>query len=269
MALQSGGERNVDAAITVKDPISVLPDQRLVALFNLFQEDHNSRNIFTMTAQKIFQTPNSITKELQKDNQSCMMFLAGTISTSLLGDLPPISDLPWESDPSLFEGSWIGKRSDPTLQDDDAPVPREPDEEPPSEEDHRHVVLDEPSARDILRKNKKRKHDPTAPNAEEYVVLPATNDVLFGRGGMSNNNKGNKLYRKEVEKLRPWYQRSCTTENVKFKLSLAVVDYVRSTLKGRFLKKDKKGSWYIVPNNVARLKVSQALREKENKPLKK
>ena len=224
-----------------------------------------------MTTQKTIQTPNSITKELQKDNQSCMMFFLGGTpsSTSVLGDLPPISDLPWESDPSLFDGPWIGKRSDPTLQDDDAPVPREPDEEqePSSGEDYRHDV-EEPSARDISRKNKKKRKQPAPPKDEDYIVLPATNDVLFGRGGMSNNNEGNKLYRKEVEKVRPWYRRSCTTEKEKFKLSLAVVDYVRSTLKGRFLKKDEKGSWYIVPNNVARLKVSQALRE-QKKPLKK
>ena len=223
-----------------------------------------------MTTQKTIQTPNSITKELQKDNQSCMMFFLGGTpsSTSVLGDLPPISDLPWESDPSLFDGPWIGKRSDPTLQDDDAPVPREPDEEqePSSGEDYRHDV-EEPSARDISRKNKKKRKQPAPPKDEDYIVLPATNDVLFGRGGMSNNNQGNKLYRKEVEKVRPWYRRSCTTEKEKLKLSLAVVDYVRSTLKGRFLKKDEKG-WYIVPNNVARLKVSQALRE-QKKPLKK
>lgn len=85
-------------------------------------------------------------------------------------------------------------------------------------------------------------------------------DVLFGRGGRSNNHIGNKLYRELVTEQQDFY-RSCD-KNEKTKVAQCIVDTVHNIHKGRFLERDRvSGRYYIVPNLMARRKVGQALRE--------
>merc|ERR1719432_504433 len=114
------------------------------------------------------------------------------------------------------------------------------------------------------RKQKKRIRKPRPKIVPEtYVyVEPHEDDVLLGRGGRSNHHPGNKRYREEVKNLRKWYQEIREKEE-KTDLSQCLVDYVHS-YGGRFLEEDKTtkvGSWYIVPDLLARRKASQALRE--------
>ena len=85
-------------------------------------------------------------------------------------------------------------------------------------------------------------------------------DVLFGRGGRSNNHPGNKLYRDLVTEKQEFYK-SCD-KNEKTKVAQSVVDTVHFEQKGRFLERDPgTGRYYVVPNLMARRKVGQALRE--------
>lgn len=91
-------------------------------------------------------------------------------------------------------------------------------------------------------------------------IIPTDKDVLLGRGGMTNNHAGNKRYREEVQKLKPWYQ-SLDTKQQKKELSQLMVDYVRD-YGGRFLQKDNiTQQWVEASPQAARKKASQALRE--------
>mmetsp|Transcript_18278 Transcript_18278/g.25150 ORF Transcript_18278/g.25150 Transcript_18278/m.25150 type:complete len:301 (-) Transcript_18278:137-1039(-) len=88
---------------------------------------------------------------------------------------------------------------------------------------------------------------------------PTDLDVLMGRGGLTNHHHGNRLYREEADKLREWYV-SCTKRE-KYHVSELLVKYVES-YGGRFLEYDEaSGHWYEAPQNRARKKASQALRE--------
>mmetsp|Transcript_24779 Transcript_24779/g.28352 ORF Transcript_24779/g.28352 Transcript_24779/m.28352 type:complete len:229 (+) Transcript_24779:84-770(+) len=106
-------------------------------------------------------------------------------------------------------------------------------------------------------------------NSELLFVTPTDLDVLLGRGGMTNNHAGNKRYREEVEKTKPMYH-SCSTKTEKKGVSELLVAYVQE-YGGRFLMKDPETKqWFVGPQNAARKKASQALREtkwkKEEKP---
>ena len=94
----------------------------------------------------------------------------------------------------------------------------------------------------------------------EYVE-PKETDVLLGRGGRSNHNPGNQSYLKQVKAFRPRYI-SLGNNDQKTELSLAVVKFVHNK-GGRFLKKDP-GGWYVVEDNEARKKASQALRDDDD-----
>lgn len=107
---------------------------------------------------------------------------------------------------------------------------------------------------------KKRKPRKVIPAKMEYVDQYTEKDVLFGRGGRSNNHLGNKLYRDLVTEKQEFYK-SCD-KNEKTKVAQAIVDIVHFEQKGRFLERDPAtGRHYIVPNLMARRKVGQALRE--------
>lgn len=84
-------------------------------------------------------------------------------------------------------------------------------------------------------------------------------DVLLGRGGLSNKHPGNKRYREEIENAKAVYRSASKDDKTKW--ASLLVEYVEK-YGGRFLEKDKAtGKWYIVPDIVARRKAGQALRE--------
>lgn len=102
------------------------------------------------------------------------------------------------------------------------------------------------------KKRRKRIVDTTTP------CTPTDQDVLFGRGGYTNNNPGNIHFRAEALRLRPWYESS--TKEEKYEISNLLLESVLSK-GGRFLER-KDGEWYEVIGGGARRKASQALRER-------
>ena len=95
-------------------------------------------------------------------------------------------------------------------------------------------------------------------NGREYVKKFTDQDVLLGRGRISNKHIGNKKFHDEVRNLSRWYQTSKSNE--KAQLSKCLVNYVHS-YGGRFLKMDdSKNQWFIVTNQSACRKASGSLR---------
>jgi hypothetical protein len=93
------------------------------------------------------------------------------------------------------------------------------------------------------------------------VDTPTPHDVLFGRGGMTNQHPGNRRYRDVISLHRDDYKNALKTE--KPHISRRIVRAIRcGDQPGRFLKKGEDGKWYDVGDHQAAEKTSQALREK-------
>jgi len=94
---------------------------------------------------------------------------------------------------------------------------------------------------------------------------PGENDVKFGRGGGTNNHKGNILYLLEKLKLQVPYT-LIATQKGKTAISQQLVDTIHAK-GGRFVARDdsndesKDARWFEVDDSVARRKASQTLRE--------
>lgn len=102
---------------------------------------------------------------------------------------------------------------------------------------------------------KSRKIIPEVKNFVDFT----DDDVLLGRGGLSNKHPGNKRYRQEIENAKAVYRTASKDEKTQW--ASLLVEYVEK-YGGRFLERDKAtGNWYIVPDIVARRKAGQALRE--------
>lgn len=85
------------------------------------------------------------------------------------------------------------------------------------------------------------------------------NDVLFGRGGATNNHSGNKKFRTVVAEHQPEYLGARKRD--KAAIARRIVRIVRSR-GGRFLRRDEgTGTWTEVGDKKATEKTSQALRE--------
>lgn len=98
------------------------------------------------------------------------------------------------------------------------------------------------------------------PLEKQYVEI-TDNDVLLGRGGLSNRHPGNIVYRQHILEHQREYKLLKTDE--KTEMSKAVVAWVKKR-RGRFLKRDENAPgqpYYIATDETARQKVSQALRE--------
>ena len=87
------------------------------------------------------------------------------------------------------------------------------------------------------------------------------NDVLCGRGGLTNNHGGNVFFRGLVRSKQEAYL--FASKRDKAYVAHGIVDVIRSLKPpGRFLKKNKNNIWVEIGNKKAREKTSQALREK-------
>ena len=93
-------------------------------------------------------------------------------------------------------------------------------------------------------------------------ILVTENDILCGRGGLTNHHKGNKRFRDIVALHRPDYVRAPKVH--KPAVARLIVRAIRnSDPPGRFLKKDyKSNKFYDIGDKRATEKASQALREK-------
>ena len=114
-----------------------------------------------------------------------------------------------------------------------------------------------PSSSTASKKKRRRKRDIDLTRAVE----PTDDDVLFGRGGYSNQHPGNIRFREKAMELRPWYEAATTTKEEKYRISELLVESVKSE-GHRFLEKGEDGLWHEVVGNGARKKASQALRER-------
>lgn len=105
------------------------------------------------------------------------------------------------------------------------------------------------------KKRERKNYDP--PKGKRVYFDVTEKDVCMGRGGETNQHKGNHRYHEAKRNLQPVYER--TPKAGRTGVAQRLVDQVHAW-GGRFLKKDKKG-WYQVHNHTARTKCSQALRE--------
>lgn len=96
----------------------------------------------------------------------------------------------------------------------------------------------------------------------EDIASPLATDVLCGRGGAALRHPGNQTYRTLVQLNKGLYITCLKVE--KLKISKSIVAAIREQ-KGRFLEKDKKGTWYDIGDKKATEKTSQALREGQPK----
>lgn len=93
------------------------------------------------------------------------------------------------------------------------------------------------------------------------IKRPKDGDVLFGRGGSSNNQRGNKRYQTIVESRAIEYA-NLTGRNEKTSVSWEIVKQLKKE-GARFLRKDKLSGLYFETTDVEfRKKVSQRLRER-------
>lgn len=120
------------------------------------------------------------------------------------------------------------------------------------------ISLPKTEAKSESKKNKAKKRRKRIID-ETTTCEPTDNDVLFGRGGYTNNRPGNVHFRQEALRLRPWYEQS--TKEEKYEISNILLESVKSR-GGRFLEKGSDGLWHEVIGNGARRKASQALRER-------
>lgn len=106
----------------------------------------------------------------------------------------------------------------------------------------------------------------TTPPQEDWplkdICEPAINDVLYGRGGGTNHNPGNKRFRLMVKDRQLEYIGSSRLQKPMIALEI-VKQWRQQTPMGRFLRLDPKTKLYNdVGDKKAREKTSQALREK-------
>ena len=106
--------------------------------------------------------------------------------------------------------------------------------------------------------------DVPAASSQNFVIN--NNDVLSGRGGMTNHHPGNILFRNIVKAKQAEY--ICASRHEKAYIARDIVGIMRKlTPPSRFLKKDPKdpGKWVEIGDKRAREKAAQALREGTSK----
>ena len=101
----------------------------------------------------------------------------------------------------------------------------------------------------------------TPVRATSIVTKPNPNDILFGRGGESNNAHGNRRYQKVIES---WCHSYSALTSRKAKTQLAWQIYNELKKDGvRFLRREKGSrAWSEAPEEDCRKKISQRLRER-------
>ena len=98
-------------------------------------------------------------------------------------------------------------------------------------------------------------------NPEKWSNTVTVNDVLCGRGGLTNNHPGNVFFRSLVRSRQEKYL--FASKRDKALVAHSIVEAVRTMEPpGRFLKKNSNDKWMEIGNKKAREKTSQALREK-------
>lgn len=104
-------------------------------------------------------------------------------------------------------------------------------------------------------------HVMSSPPPAITPITPYENDILMGRGGNNNMHSGNEALRELARQRVIEYTKA--DKKQKSNISVQLVAQVQAmTPAGRFLKKDPKSlTWKLVPNDLAREKASQCLRD--------
>lgn len=103
---------------------------------------------------------------------------------------------------------------------------------------------------------------PTTEGTQTISFQISQNDVLCGRGGLTNHHPGNVVFRRLVRLKQEEYLKA--TKREKAGVAKEIVEIIRNLApSGRFLKKDPHmpGVWIEIGDRKAREKTSQALRE--------
>ena len=106
----------------------------------------------------------------------------------------------------------------------------------------------------------------TPPRPNIVIATPSNNDVLLGRGGLSNNHPGNKMFRNIVHMHKGDYV--IASKAVKPRIARRIVHALRNTNTlnppCRFLKKcpTQPNMWFDVGDREFIMKTSQTLRDK-------
>lgn len=136
-----------------------------------------------------------------------------------------------------------------------------------SSTDPYHIFLSSPSSSSTPPPTQASTPPPTPlPKRSHHVITKVRDeDVLLGRGGLTNSHRGNISFRAFVDDVKSMYN-SYKTKAKKKEISLLVVEHIEQK-GGRFLKNIKKSSdspdkWVVAERAEARKKASQALREK-------
>ncbi|KAL7460590.1 hypothetical protein ACHAXS_003065, partial [Conticribra weissflogii] len=104
--------------------------------------------------------------------------------------------------------------------------------------------------------------------AADMGISPRENDVILGRGGLSNNNPGNIHFRRVVAALKGEYAK-LTKNKDKRSFAVKIYEEIRGLdPPGRFLQKSKDGDWTLASREKAVDKVQHCLREKRNEEKK-
>jgi len=88
---------------------------------------------------------------------------------------------------------------------------------------------------------------------------PQNNDVVCGRGGLSNNHPGNRLFRRLVQANKELYKEAVSVDHKQmliFSIGAAV-----HNVGGRFVQKEDSGQWIQISSDQAVAKIVQALRD--------
>ena len=93
----------------------------------------------------------------------------------------------------------------------------------------------------------------------QVIAQVTDNDVLLGRGGLTNQHPGNILWRALAAQLRPEYI-TTNSNKTKRQISLRLIDMVKAN-GGRFLKKNANGEYIEVADADVINKSSAAIRE--------
>lgn len=144
------------------------------------------------------------------------------------------------------------------------------------QQQHQQQNNQQPQQQDQTRSMPDRPHDDTPPEEacelSEVVLEPDDNDILCGRGGLTNTHPGNVWYRSLVRTNRPLYKNE--RKHGKIQIAKAIVNHVLSqNPPSRFLEQHcklqrqhstKKGRpyWVTISRKRAIDKTSQALRER-------
>lgn len=127
-------------------------------------------------------------------------------------------------------------------------------------ENHQMTVPSLESKNDASLQNAQPAPTASVTNSSFVTLLePNESDVLCGRGGNINMHPGNIYFRKLVDSRKPAYI-TARFKREKRMIAESILNDIKR-MKGRFLTKNDAGEWVIYPDDKARDKTSQALRE--------